>query len=99
MERGFFQGFLFHGFFVHPFERSQSSSTIAKREASQPRGREWLMMQFRRQILVQRSDCRVDELEQSSRFLLFELAIDRGRYRLPAESWQRRNTESSSGAK
>ena len=41
-------------------------------------------MQLGRQVLVQRLYDRLDELEQSSGFLLFELAVDRGGYGLSA---------------
>ena len=43
-------------------------------------------MQRGRQILVQRLDDRLDELEQLSAFHLFGPAIDRGDYGLPAGS-------------
>src|SRR5258705_5637550 len=62
----------------------RNAPAIIKRKASQPRGRERSTMQLRRQILVQRFDYHLDELEKRSGFNLLGLAIDRGGYRLSA---------------
>jgi hypothetical protein len=57
-------------------KRLHHGPAIIKRKASQPRSRKGPATQLRRQILVQRFDHCLDELEQFSGFPLRGFAID-----------------------